>query len=489
MNLPSLSRPVLAAGLVSLLSAVSAYAALTPPYLLLQVYPSLGKVGSAVSGAAAHLNDHLYFAGGTTSSGSVTNVVSDVNLYKRDVTPLAPMPTARAGLGLVGFFNGTATGNDVLYAIGGTNGTSVLGTCEMYDVANGTWTEMAPMPTPRAYLAVVGGTDSKIYAIGGADASGNPLATVEVYNPQTNSWSEGPSLNTPRSHLAAILAYLDDIFVAGGDGASGTPLNTTELYSLSTQGSWIPWLPMNTPRADFGISVAADGYLHAFGGRSTGGTVVKTIEGYRFTTGVWTIEKHSLPYALSGFAATEALNGDVFLIGGKSGSKFEEITVRAHPPKVATHSVTYYVHSFDEPYVDGSFAMDEIPPLQGEGLLEIGLLSSTNITTFPSVTGTIEASGSLTVNIPATIILGVINGVTVSAENADGSDPVVLGSVSSLLGLSGNINIPITTPLVLRKKVLVLNLSTILGVDLNLGFQAPVTVVLDDLNGRPSNPQ
>jgi len=105
------------------------------------------------------------------------------------------------------------------------------------------------------------------------------------------------------------------------------------------------------------------------------------------------------------------------------------------------------------------------------------------------VTGTIGAGGSLTVNIPATIILGVINGVTVSAENDDGSDPVVHGSVSSLLGLSGNVNIPITTPLALRKKVLVLNLSTILGVDLNLGFQAPVTVVLDDLDGKPSNPQ
>jgi hypothetical protein len=486
MNLPSLSRPILAAALVSLLFAVSASAA-TPP--VLRVKKARLTVGSTESGAAAHLNDHLYYAGGLTSGGSVTNVVSDVNLFNDTVASLTPMPTARAGLGLVGFFNGTATGNNVLYAIGGTNGTSVLGTCEMYDVASGTWTEMASMPTPRAYLAVVGGTDSKIYAIGGADASGNPLATVEIYNPQTNSWSEGPSLNTPRSHLAAILAYLDDIFVAGGDGASGTPLKTTELYSLSTQGSWTPWLPMNTPRADFGISVAADGYLHAFGGRSTGGTAVKTIEGYQFTTGIWTIEKDSLGTPLSGFAATEALSGAVYLIGGKSGSVFEKNPLRAYPPIEPAHSVTYYVHSYDEPYVLGNYSMDEIPPLEGVGILSIGLLSSTNITTFPAVTGTIEAGGSLTVNIPATIILGVINGVTVSAENDDGSDPVVLGSVSSLVGLSGNVNIPITTPLALKKKVLVLNLSTILGVDLNLGFEFPVTVVLDDLNGRPSNPQ
>ena len=487
MNLPSLSRPTLAAGLVSLLFAVSAYA-VTPPVLQVKEATFL-KVGSAESGAAAHLNDHLYYAGGFIHGGSVTNVVSDVNLFNNTVTPLTGMPTARAGLGLVGFFNGTATGNDVLYAIGGTNGTTVLGTCEMYDVASGTWTEMAPMPTPRAYLAVVGGTDSKIYAIGGADSSGHSLATVEVYNPQTNTWSEGPSLNTPRSHLAAILAYLDDIFVAGGDDVSGKPLNTTELYSLSVGGSWDVWIPMNTPRADFGITTAADGYLHAFGGLSTGGKAVKSIEGYQFTTGIWTMEKHTLPRPLSGFAATESLSGAVYLIGGKSGSTLEKNPVRAYPPSEPVHSVTYYVHSFDEPYIDGNFSMDQIPPLEGVGLLSIGLLSSSNFTTFPGVTGTIESGGTLTVNVPATILVGVINGITVSAENADGSNPVVIGSASSLLGLSGAVDIPITTPLALKKKVLVLNLSSVLGVDLNLGPQNPVTVVIDNISGRPSNPQ
>jgi hypothetical protein len=163
--------------------------------------------------------------------------------------------------------------------------------------------------------------------------------------------------------------------------------------------------------------------------------------------------------------------------------------IRAYPPSEPAHSVTYYVHSFDEPYIDGNFTMDQIPPLEGVGLLSIGVLSSSNFTTFPGVTGTIQSGGSLTVNIPATIILGVINGVTVTAENADGSDAVTVGSVSSLVGLSGAVNVPITTPLVLKKKVLVLNLSTILGVNLNLGPESPVTVVIDNITGRPSNPQ
>jgi N-acetylneuraminic acid mutarotase len=462
----------------------SAYAA-TPPYL--GVKKTSVKLGSAVSGAAAHLDGNIYFAGGLTSSGSVTNAVAAVNSNTNVVTQLTPMPTARAGLGLVGFFYNANGISNALLAVGGTNGTTALGAVELYNPVKGSWSELAPLPTPRAYLSVVAGTDGKIYAIGGVDASGKTVGTVEIYNPTTNSWSEGPSLVTPRSHLAATLLYLDGIFVAGGKNASGTVLNTTELYNLQTGGPWVSWFPMNTPRADFGISLAADGYLHAFGGLSTNGAV-KTVEGYRFTTGAWTIEQEKLPSALSGFAVTESLGGAVFVIGGKSGSTFETNVIRATAPFEPTHSVTYYVHSYDEPYVLGNFAMDQIAPLQGLGLLNLGLLSSTNFTTFPGVGGTIESGGSLTVNVPGTIIIGLINGLTVTAENRDGTDPVVIGSVSSLLGLSGNVNIPITTPLVLKTKVLVLTISSLLGVDLNLG-NGYVTVTLNGLTGRPSNPQ
>lgn len=429
----------------------------------------------------------MYVAGGSTSSGAVTNAFSVFDQTSHKVATLAPMPTARAGLGLVAMFNGTAPGNNLIYAVGGTNGTTAVGNLEAYDVTNGTWTELPPMPTPRAYLAVVGGTDNNIYAIGGVDASGDTVGTVEKYNTTTNTWSTGASLNTPRSHLAGTLVYLSALFVAGGQDVSGTVLNTTELFSLQNGGSWVPAGTMNTPRADFGISLSADGYLHAFGGRSTKGNV-DSIEGWKISTNTWTTEKHSLPAPLAEFAATESLSGAVFIVGGKNGSKFATQAVKAFPPFEPAHSVTYFIHQYDEPYVNGSFAMDEIAPLEGVGLLSLGLLSSTNFTTFPAVSGEIESGGSLTVNIPGTLVLGVINGLTVSSANEDGSDPVVLGSVSSLLGLSGTVTIPITTPLRLRNKASVLNISTILGVDLNLG-SGYVTVVLSGLNGKPSNPQ
>jgi hypothetical protein len=486
MNLSSyFTRLAVATGVLSLLFAVSGYAALKPPVLL--VKKTHQKVGEALSGAAAHLNGQIYFAGGTTSGGTVSAALTAIDQSTGAVSSLTPMPTARAGLGLVGFFNSTATGNDVLYAIGGTNGSTAVGNVEMYNVTTGQWTEMASMLTPRAYLAVVGGTDGNIYAIGGVDGSGTTVGTVEIFNPTTNSWTTGPSLITARSHLAGTLVYLSQIFVAGGVDTSGNVLNTTELYPLSTGGPWVQAASLNNARADFGLALAGDGYLHALGGRSSTGDL-DSIEGYKFSTNTWTTEQRKLETPLSGIAATETLSGAVYLIGGEDKTKLTHFPTKGVPPFEAAHSVTYFVHSYDEPYTLGAFTMDEIAPLEGLGLLELGILSSTNFTTFPAISGTIESGGSLTVDIPSTIIVGLINGLKITAEKEDGTDPEVIGSVSSVLGLSGNVSIPIKTPLRLRNKILVLNISTLLGVDLNLGG-GYVTVTLDNLFGKPSNPQ
>jgi hypothetical protein len=484
MNLPSFSRSALVTGVYSLVFVM--YSAGAP---FLDYKRTALKVGPAASGAAAHLNDHVYFAGGFTSSGTVTGAVSDVNLYDQTVNPIASMPTPRAGLGLVGVFYNQNSSVDALLAIGGTNGSTAVGNVELYNPVSGTWIEMAPMPTPRAYLTCVWAVDHKVYAIGGINSSGQTVATVEVYDLATNSWTEGPSLNTARAHSAACMAWSDVIYVAGGVDASGNVLNSTEGFILtSTTPIWVAGFPMNIARSDFGISLNANGYLQAFGGLTTGGTATKTVEGYQFSTGKWTMEPHSLPAAVYDTAVTESLNGDSFILGGKEGSTFETTAIRGHGPKVASHSVTYFVHTDDEPYTDGNQTMDSIPPLNTVGLLSLGLLTTTNFSSFPSIVGTVETGGSLTVNIPATIIVGAINTVTVIAENADGSDPVTIGSVNSLVGLSGQIPVPITAPLVLRKKVLVLSLFTLLGVDLDLSGGV-VTIVISGFDGRPSNPQ
>jgi hypothetical protein len=490
MNLPSLSRAALAVGVLSALFVLSARGANpaptpTPPDIRVQL--ATFSVGPSVSAAAAHLNDHVYYAGGQLPSKAVTNVVTDINLNTNAVSTLPPMPTPRAGLGLVGFLNtGSGTFGNVLVAIGGTNGTSALGTCEMYSFVTGSWTEMAPMPTPRAYLAVVAGLDGKIYAIGGIDSSGEVLGTVEAFDPGKNTWSAVLSLNAPRAHLAATVVVPDLILAAGGVDDSGKALNTTEVYNLQYGGAWSLWTSMVTARSDFGLSTAGDGYVHAIGGRSSTGAALSSIEAYNVHNAVWAAEPFNLKSPSAGLAATEGLTGTIYVLGGAQGSTFHTKVTKAVPPLAPTHDVVFFVHQYDEPMVNGNFVMDGQPPLSGVGLLSLGLLSSTNFSSFPAVTGTIAAGGSMTITIPGTIILGVINGLSLTATDLDGSNPVVLGSASSLLGLSGTITFPVSTPVKLTNKVLVLNISTLVGLDLNLS-NGYVYVTLHNLNGKPSN--
>ena len=68
-------------------------------------------------------------------------------------TPVAHMLTPRMnlGVGAIRDMRDAVTGVsfNAIYAIGGYSGKSILGTAEKYDIQLDTWTEIAPMKTPR----------------------------------------------------------------------------------------------------------------------------------------------------------------------------------------------------------------------------------------------------------------------------------------------------------------------------------------------------
>lgn len=51
----------------------------------------------------------------------------------------------------------------------------------------GTWSQVAPMPTARTYLAVCA-VNGILYAVGGTDKRGEVFNTLEAFDPTTNSW-------------------------------------------------------------------------------------------------------------------------------------------------------------------------------------------------------------------------------------------------------------------------------------------------------------
>jgi Kelch motif/Galactose oxidase, central domain len=483
---PFLSRAVFAPGLFCLLFVLLVSASKASPAV--KISETKFNVGSVTSGSGTRSSGHVFFAGGHhgTTKG-VTNVVKKLDLLTGTVSTVAPLPTARAGLGLVEAIVDQPVANNFLYAIGGVNGSgTVLNTVEVYNFSTGTWSAAAPMPTARAYLSVVAGTDGYIYAIGGVNQSGASLATVEAYNQVKNTWITISSLNTARSHCGAVLLPPNNyLFVTGGVSGKGKYLDSTEVYSLATGGSWGVVGSLNVPRSDFGLAIAADGNVHAFGGNSASGELT-SIEGYSPSTGVWKIEANPLPAPQALLAAAEGLDGSDYLLGGANGSTVYSIVKKASTPLEPLHSVDFYLHDVDEPFINGARSMDADIPLTLNPLI-VSLLGGATWASLPAVTGTIEASATAQVIIPNTLGVSVLTTFTLSTTDLDGGSSQVLGSTTVLIGLGlggTTVNIPITTPVKLTNKVLTLTISTLVAVDVNLTTNK-IYLEIAGLNGKP----
>ena len=87
--------------------------------------------------------------------------------------------------------------DNMVYAIGGHDGTSYLQTVEKYDPNNNMWsTDVATTSTCRTSVGVAV-LDGYLYAIGGQDG-GSCLDLVERYDPINNRWERKASMKTRR---------------------------------------------------------------------------------------------------------------------------------------------------------------------------------------------------------------------------------------------------------------------------------------------------
>src|SRR5262245_20193190 len=111
------------------------------------------------------------------------------------------MPTARWVLTAVAGLDGT------IYAIGGSDGRSALGTVEAYDTLSRTWTLRAPMPTPRHNVTGAVSVDGRVFVFGGSNGFAPiiaPLDTDEAYDPRTDTWVRAAPMPTARFGAVAV---------------------------------------------------------------------------------------------------------------------------------------------------------------------------------------------------------------------------------------------------------------------------------------------
>ena len=189
-------------------------------------------------GAAVGLEGTVYVSGGAASAGDWT---PQSTLWALDANAgtwrdLAPMPEGRLGHRMLAV-------EATLYVVGGIGET---GRALAYDVAAGTWTAGAEIPSPpRDHLAAVV-VNGEIWAIGGR-AGGQNYARVDVYDPGTDTWREGPPL--PDATSGATEGVVDGmIFISGGENPSESGGVIDLHWQLDTTlGDAAAWQPLSPP--------------------------------------------------------------------------------------------------------------------------------------------------------------------------------------------------------------------------------------------------
>jgi N-acetylneuraminic acid mutarotase len=222
--------------------------------------------------AAASLDGSVYLVGGW--SDFFRTPLASVYGYDPaadEWTPRAPMPTARAGLAV-------AVWDGLLYAAGGAPPARERDFAA-YDPVADAWTPLPGMPTPRNHLGA-GAIAGLIYAAGGRVGSILPqtnTAAFEAFDVAAGTWSARAPLPTARSGVAA--AALDGrLLVLGGEGNDASPLGVFEEVEAydPERDAWATLAPMPTPRHGIGAARVGD-RVHVPGGGAVEGFGVSAV--------------------------------------------------------------------------------------------------------------------------------------------------------------------------------------------------------------------
>ncbi|CAH1126183.1 unnamed protein product [Ceutorhynchus assimilis] len=220
------------------------------------------------------VNNMVYAIGGSNGTTELDSVeMLDMEKNGKWIK-MPPMSIARSNLGVTEM-------NGLIYCVGGWNGQVGLKQCDIFDPENQTWSSIAPLNTGR-YQAGVTAYRTLVYAIGGCD-SWNCLASVEVYNSEDNTWKLSKPINTARRGCG-VAVFNDKLYVVGGSDGSHS-LNTTEIFDEETQ-TWSGGPGMTTARANVELAVVGD-RLYAVGGFS-GKAFLNTIEYLDPKSNEWT---------------------------------------------------------------------------------------------------------------------------------------------------------------------------------------------------------
>jgi hypothetical protein len=216
-------------------------------------------------------------------------------------------------------FTATVLQTGKVLIVGGTgSGLSIVGTCELYDPATGTFSATGNLNVPRFNHTATLLNSGLVLIAGGEVSNGSggftESAIAELYDPNAGTFSLTGSLNQARKNHTATLLGSGAVLIAGGNGLNGD-VATAELYS-STTNSFSTTGNLNTPRDMHTATLLNDGTVLLAGGEpNTGSSALASAEIYSASTGLFTTTG-SLNTASVNHTATLLNSGQVLVAGG-----------------------------------------------------------------------------------------------------------------------------------------------------------------------------
>jgi len=261
--------------------------------------------------AAVGVDGRIYVFGGT-ANGTESSVTSIYDPAANTWSSGASMPTAREGARAVTLLDGRI----VVLGGGSLCGTNlcdhgiVYDRVEVYDPVTNSWATLPHMLTPR-YRPAVALLGGRLYAIGGSDGH-SVVASAEVLDLSTGGWSTAPSLPHPVQAAASTVDALGHIDVAGGADNTG---NVNTLY-IFDGASWHSGASLPEPTADMNGTLGPDGNVYVIGGYDQ--TWVTTVQVYDPRQDSWSLGA-SLPAPTCCSGAVTA-GRRLYALGGAAGT-------------------------------------------------------------------------------------------------------------------------------------------------------------------------
>ncbi|XP_041987203.1 kelch-like protein 10 [Aricia agestis] len=219
------------------------------------------------------LNNLIYMIGGFDGSDHFNTV--------RCYDPVTNVWQERACMYQARCYVSVVVHDDLIYALGGYNGRTRMASAERYYPDKNQWEMTTPMNKQRsdASAASLGG---KIYIVGGFNGQ-EVLSSAEVFDPDVKQWSFIRSMISPRSGVS-LIAYRDSLYALGGFNGYNR-LNTGERFCPQRGGEWQEVTEMFSARSNF-ATVLLDDMIFVIGGFN-GSTTIPHVECYDGDTHEW----------------------------------------------------------------------------------------------------------------------------------------------------------------------------------------------------------